>query len=68
MASSKRVFRPTLWPTVFTIPCVLIMIGLAIWQVERLQWKEGLIAERQARVTAAPIDLPPVGSNLADAE
>jgi surfeit locus 1 family protein len=68
MASSKRVFRPTLWPTVFTIPCVLIMIGLTIWQVERLQWKEGLIADRQARITAAPIDLPPVGSDLAEAE
>jgi len=65
---SKRVFRPTLWPTVFTIPCVLIMIGLSIWQVERLQWKEGLIADRQARITAAPIDLPPAGSDLGAAE
>jgi surfeit locus 1 family protein len=68
MSSSKRVFRPTLWPTVFTIPAVLIMIGLSIWQVERLQWKEGLIADRQARIAAAPIDLPAPGSNPADVE
>lgn len=68
MSSSKRIFRPTLWPTVFTIPCVLIMIGLSIWQVYRLQWKEALIGDRQARVAAAPIDLPAPGSKPGDIE
>lgn len=33
----------------------LILISLGTWQVERLQWKEGLIAEIDARRTAAPI-------------
>ena len=61
-------FRPTFWPTVFTVPAILIMIGLAIWQVQRLHWKEGLIAERTARTTAAPIDLPPAGADLTDLE
>jgi surfeit locus 1 family protein len=61
-------FRPTLWPTVFTVPAILFMIGLSIWQVERLQWKEGLIADRTARTTAAPIDLPPAGTDLAPLE
>lgn len=37
-----------------------LWIGLGIWQVERLQWKEGLIAEVSARLTAPPYDLPPV--------
>jgi surfeit locus 1 family protein len=68
MASAKKVFRPTLWPTVFTIPAVLIMIGLSIWQVERLQWKEGLIADRQARISAEPIDLPASGTNPTEVE
>ncbi len=35
-----------------------MLIGLGTWQVERLFWKEGLIAARQAAVSAAPIDLP----------
>jgi surfeit locus 1 family protein len=61
-------FRPTFWPTVFTVPAILVMIGLSIWQVERLQWKEGLIAERTARTTAEPIALPPTGTDLATLE
>jgi surfeit locus 1 family protein len=61
-------FRPTFWPTVITVPAILIMIGLSIWQVQRLHWKEGLIAERVARTTAAPIDLPPAGTDLKDLE
>lgn len=51
-------FRPTLWPTLFTIPAVLLMLGLGAWQLQRLQWKEGLIAERTERTSAPPIALP----------
>jgi len=61
-------FRPTFWPTVFTVPAILLMIGLSIWQIQRLHWKEGLIAERVGRTTAAPIDLPAPGSDLSDLE
>src|SRR3954469_16886083 len=61
-------FRPTFWPTVFTVPAILVMIGLSIWQAQRLQWKEGLIAERTERTTAAPIDLPPAGTDLTGLE
>ena len=51
-------FHPRLWPTLFTIPALLILVGLGTWQVERLYWKEGLIAARAAAVAAPPIDLP----------
>jgi len=54
-------FRPTLWPTLISVPAILVMIGLCVWQVQRLHWKEGLIAEREARVAAEPATLPPVG-------
>jgi surfeit locus 1 family protein len=60
MVSQLR-FRPTLWPTLFSVPAILVMIGLCIWQVQRLHWKEGLIAERESRVAAAPGALPPGG-------
>jgi surfeit locus 1 family protein len=61
-------FRPTLWPTVFTIPAIIVMLCLAVWQVQRLQWKEAMITERVSRTTAAPIALPPAGGDLAAAE
>jgi len=68
MASRSRYcrsFKPRLAPTLFTIPAILLMIGLCFWQVQRLHWKEGQIAERQTRTAAAPIALPPPGDNLA---
>lgn len=61
-------FRPTLWPTVFTVPAVLLMLGLGIWQLERLQWKEALIAERTERTSAAAIALPGPATDVADLE
>jgi surfeit locus 1 family protein len=51
-------FRPRLVPTLFTVPGVLILLGLGVWQVQRLHWKEGLIARRDAAVAAAPIAPP----------
>jgi len=51
-------FRPRLVPTLFTVPGVLILLGLGVWQVQRLHWKEGLIAQRDRAVVAAPIEPP----------
>ncbi len=61
-------FRPTFWPTLITVPAILVMIGLSVWQVQRLHWKEDLIAERVQRTTAEPIALPPEGANLSNLE
>jgi surfeit locus 1 family protein len=51
-------FRPQFWPTVFAVPIVLLCLGLGAWQVQRLYWKEGLIAARAAAVAAAPVAAP----------
>src|SRR5215469_8580759 len=51
-------FRPLFWPTVFSLPALLICVVLGAWQIERLFWKRDLIAQRQAAVTAAPIAVP----------
>lgn len=51
-------FRPQLWPTIIAIPIVLLCLGLGSWQIQRLIWKEGLIAARSAAVAAAPVAAP----------
>jgi len=51
-------FRPLLWPTVFSLPVLVVLLGLGSWQIERLFWKLELIAQRQAAVAAAPVTVP----------
>ncbi len=46
-------------PTIFTIAAVIILCGLGSWQVQRLLWKNNLIAQIDERVK-----LPPVKLNL----
>lgn len=35
-----------------------ILMALGVWQVQRLAWKEGVIADIEARITAPPVALP----------
>lgn len=51
-------FRPLLWPTLFALPALLVLLWLGTWQVQRLEWKNQLIEDFESRATAAPIDLP----------
>ena len=61
-------FRPTFWATVFAVPAVLLMLGLGVWQIQRLYWKEALIAERIERTAAPAIALPAPGEDAVGAE
>jgi len=51
--------RPRLAPTLTAVPIVLLCLGLGVWQVQRLHWKLGLIAAREAGLEASPVP-PPV--------
>jgi surfeit locus 1 family protein len=51
-------FRPQLRPTLFALPIVLLCLGLGFWQVQRLHWKEALIAERAAALAGPAIPAP----------
>lgn len=44
-----------------------ILIGLGVWQVQRLAWKEGVIADIEARIAADPVPLPAVLDPARDA-
>lgn len=51
--------RHGLWlPSLFWLAVFMILVALGTWQVQRLHWKEGLIAQRQAAVTGSAILLP----------
>lgn len=51
-------FRPGLVPSLTVLAGLVVLLGLGSWQLERLAWKEGLIAERQARLALPPAPLP----------
>ncbi|MEE8445196.1 MAG: SURF1 family protein [Alphaproteobacteria bacterium] len=50
--------RLKFWPTVITVPALALLLGLGIWQVERMQGKDALIEEIRIRTAARPIALP----------
>ncbi len=50
--------RKLVLPAIATVIVCAILIGLGVWQVERLAWKEGLIAQVSARMTAKPVSAP----------
>lgn len=45
----------------FVLACAAfaVLVGLGTWQLQRLAWKEALLVRVEARVHAAPQDLPP---------
>lgn len=54
----RRRFQPTLAATLVALPALLVLLGLGVWQLQRLAWKESLIAERTAALAAPAVELP----------
>ena len=48
-------FRPYPGATIATAIALIILCGLGIWQLERLQWKQGLIETVNRNMKAAPL-------------
>jgi surfeit locus 1 family protein len=57
-------FHPRLTPALFTIPLVMLCLALGVWQLQRLEWKRGVIAQREAAALSASVAPP---HTLADA-
>lgn len=60
-------FRPYPGVTVAVLIAAAILIGLGVWQLQRLQWKLALIAEVSGHMTASPISLDRALKTSADA-
>jgi len=58
MTADTRRFRPPRGTTPLTLLLAPLLIGLGIWQVQRLEWKEALLARIESRIEAAPHALP----------
>lgn len=54
-------------PLLFGLAGVAALVSLGLWQLDRLQWKEALIAEIEARISAEPVALPGTVSAGTDA-
>ena len=51
--------RRTLFLLIVGLGGAAILIWLGVWQIQRLAWKEAIIADINTRIAAAPVDLPP---------
>jgi surfeit locus 1 family protein len=58
-ALGRRRFRPRLWPSLTTMAMLATLLAMGGWQLERLEWKRGLIAEMTERMAGPAIALPP---------
>ncbi len=54
-----RKLRRLLWPGVMALAMVAVLLGLGTWQVRRLAWKQGVLADIARAEAAAPTPLGP---------
>lgn len=58
--------RRILIPLIFGLAGVAVLAGLGTWQVQRLAWKERILAEIETRIAADPVALPAAPDPEAD--
>jgi surfeit locus 1 family protein len=50
--------RSVVFAVVLGLAGVGVLASLGVWQLQRLEWKEAIIAGAEAKMAAAPVDLP----------
>lgn len=50
--------RKLLFPLIIGLGGIVILLRLAVWQWDRLEWKEGVIAQIEQRLREDPVPLP----------
>ena len=58
--------RRILFPLILGISGVAVLVWLGFWQLDRLAWKEAVLADITDRLTSAPVPLPLAPSEAAD--
>jgi surfeit locus 1 family protein len=49
--------RPALWPTLISLPILVVSLGLGVWQMERREWKRDILDRMATNQAAAPLTL-----------
>lgn len=49
--------RPLLWPTLISLPILVLCLALSVWQMERREWKRDILDRIGANQSATPIAL-----------
>lgn len=50
--------RRLIFPLLLGVAGIGVLCSLGIWQVQRMEWKRGYLAEIEARIAAVPVALP----------
>lgn len=58
-ATLAPLWRRLLWPAALSALALMVLLALGTWQLERMAWKQNLIASITERLDAAPESLPP---------
>lgn len=58
--------KPMIFPIVLGLAGCAVLLGLGIWQMQRLHWKEAALAQIGARIEAAPVALPLLPNEIED--
>ncbi|WP_029354296.1 SURF1 family protein [Bosea sp. 117] len=58
MSERRRALRSLILPGILALAGLAMLVGLGVWQLERLAWKQDLIAKVGERVHQAPVPVP----------
>ncbi len=58
--------RRMIFPVALGLSGCAVLIALGVWQMQRLQWKQGVLAQISEKIAAAPVALPAALSEVAD--
>jgi len=58
--------RRMIFPIVFGVVGTALFLSLGFWQLQRMNWKAGILADIDERLAAAPIELPATPDPVVD--
>ena len=66
-AEPKPASRRIVWlALLFGVPAIAVLLALGTWQVQRLHWKDALVATISERIAAAPLRLAAIEEKAAE--